>query len=724
MPAAAGSVAAAARSVAAAPEPKASENRAGSSEIAINPHSEDYGNKLQMLQLDPQAVRVAQKDEPHITQGERLSVPVDVIGEYSDGHKNKVRQDAAAKTTSRWLQEMGSQSSENLKETPAMDELTTSSTHRENMLEVERVRSALEARAQRHRLKLNWRESIVDLLKLLDLDSDIKARSRLANLLNVQNFPPGSAEGNIALHRAVIQELARNGGELPRDMKNQLVDPGKSPSMVEIDSDESEVDSVLSDGSTDFSVSASSQTANPALEIAHLLISNNALGALLQSAYTTHDTKTATRKLRSLVFHYGRELVPEASGEAQRVAAQFVQNAARKITTQLTRAMAQEANKSIVSNRKELEKLLLAQSAKRRAVNDPKDQLSDTEAEYSGQSESESDLSLPVLREVEQFMVESKAFTTLVARMRKWLGILDQDIDGNMPIEHVSRSLEPSDLTNCAATKQTAHSRIPELSQQLTTLEAINKGASQSFLRRALSWVTLVEPIFWPSPPEGFKRVTWISPLGKPLYIDVKAREDSAVERLQERYIASAQERLGASSSSSPTHSSTLGSVSSDTPATILRAPPTALVTNRSSTQSTVSHHANREHNQHRLTVSATGPNNSRQASGKYLLVCFSTSKSERLEQFNVTHFVNDQALFEALHTAYAAIREKESWFSKIPLLRPERMPPWLCWCLDHLHLHKPRMINFVSVSDPKAHLSLPVQASYFESLHFLSPLF
>ncbi|GES66809.1 DUF3597-domain-containing protein [Aspergillus terreus] len=525
---------AAAGSYAAAPEPEASGNRAGSSEIAISPHSEDYGNKLQMLQLDPQAVRVAQKDEPHVTQGERLSVPVDVIGEHSDGHKNKVRQDAAAKTTSRWLQEMGLQSSENLKETSAMDELTTSSTHSENVLEVERIRKALEARAQRHTLKLNWRQSIVDLLKLLNMDSDIQARSRLAKLLNVQNFPPGSPEGNMALHRAVIQELARNGGELPRDTRNQLVDPGKSPSMVDIDSDESEVDSVFSDDSTASSVSAFSQTANPALEIAHLLISNNALGALLQSAYASYSTRRVTRKFKSLVSQYGRDLMSEASGEAQRVAAQFVHHAARQITIQLTRAMAPEAKYSFVSNRKELEKLLIAQSAKRRAASDPKDQLSDTEAEYSEQSESESELSLHVLQEVEQFMVESKAFTTLVARMREWLGIVDQDVDENMPIEHVSRSLEPSDSINCAATKQTAHSRMPELSQQLTTPEAIDKEANQSFLRRALSWVTLIEPMFWPRPPEGFKRITWRSPLGKPLYIDVKAREGSAVERLQE----------------------------------------------------------------------------------------------------------------------------------------------------------------------------------------------
>ncbi|KAH2963159.1 hypothetical protein KXW43_002144 [Aspergillus fumigatus] len=576
---------------------------------------------LRTLRLDQQTVRVDQKDKPHVTQGERPRVNVDVVGEYSDAHKNKGWQDAAAKRTSRLLKEMWAQTSENLKETPAMDGLANSSTYQESMLEIEQVRSALEVRAQRHSLKFNWRQSIVDLLKLLGLASDIQARCRLARLLNVQNFVPGSPESNMALHRAVIQELARNGGDLPRDTRNQLVGPGKSASMVEMDSDESEVESVFSDDSTASSVSAFSQTANPALEIAHLLLSNNVLRPLLNIAYARYSTRRVTRKLKSLVSHYGRDLVSEASGDAHRCSAQFVVKAARQITTQLiSRSMAPEAKSSIVSNRKELENLLLAQSTQRRAPNDPKDPLSDTEAEHSEQSESESELSLPVLQEVEQFMVESKAFAILVARLREWLGILDEDVDENMSIEQVTRSPESSDSINSAITEQTAYSRISELSQQHTTLEALNKETNQSFLRRALSWVTLLEPMFWPRPPEGFKRITWRSPLGKPLYIDVKEREDGAVERLQERFIASAQGKLSASSSSSSSISSTLGTVSSGTPAMTLRAPPAALVMNRSSTQYTVSYHANRAHSQPSPTVSATVPNNIHQARGKHLL--------------------------------------------------------------------------------------------------------
>jgi len=61
----------------------------------------------------------------------------------------------------------------------------------------------------------NWRTSIVDLLKLLKLDSSLDARKELAQELDVHSGEPGSAEQNIALHRAVMRKLAENGGQAP-----------------------------------------------------------------------------------------------------------------------------------------------------------------------------------------------------------------------------------------------------------------------------------------------------------------------------------------------------------------------------------------------------------------------------------------------------------------------------------------------------------------------------
>ncbi|MBS0643303.1 MAG: DUF3597 domain-containing protein [Proteobacteria bacterium] len=65
----------------------------------------------------------------------------------------------------------------------------------------------------------NWQTSIVDLLKLLGLDSSLTARKELANELNIHAGADGSAEQNIALQKAVMQQLAANGGKVPESLK-------------------------------------------------------------------------------------------------------------------------------------------------------------------------------------------------------------------------------------------------------------------------------------------------------------------------------------------------------------------------------------------------------------------------------------------------------------------------------------------------------------------------
>ena len=66
----------------------------------------------------------------------------------------------------------------------------------------------------------NYRTSIVDLLKLLDLDSSLAARKELAQELNVYAGAHGSAEQNIALHKAVMRKIAENGGKVPDSLKD------------------------------------------------------------------------------------------------------------------------------------------------------------------------------------------------------------------------------------------------------------------------------------------------------------------------------------------------------------------------------------------------------------------------------------------------------------------------------------------------------------------------
>jgi hypothetical protein len=66
----------------------------------------------------------------------------------------------------------------------------------------------------------NWQNSIVDTLKLLDLDSSLEARKELADELNVHTGAPGSAEQNIALQKAVMRKLAENGGKVPENLRH------------------------------------------------------------------------------------------------------------------------------------------------------------------------------------------------------------------------------------------------------------------------------------------------------------------------------------------------------------------------------------------------------------------------------------------------------------------------------------------------------------------------
>ena len=65
--------------------------------------------------------------------------------------------------------------------------------------------------------KLNWRTSIVDLFKLLGIDSSYDNRKELAQELGRTDYS-GSAEDNIWLLKATMQELAKNGGKVPADM--------------------------------------------------------------------------------------------------------------------------------------------------------------------------------------------------------------------------------------------------------------------------------------------------------------------------------------------------------------------------------------------------------------------------------------------------------------------------------------------------------------------------
>ena len=74
--------------------------------------------------------------------------------------------------------------------------------------------------ASQSKEKLDWQRSIVDLMKLLNLDSSIAARKRLAQELHYTGDMNDSAAMNIWLHKQVMIKLAENGGQVPKELRS------------------------------------------------------------------------------------------------------------------------------------------------------------------------------------------------------------------------------------------------------------------------------------------------------------------------------------------------------------------------------------------------------------------------------------------------------------------------------------------------------------------------
>ncbi len=91
------------------------------------------------------------------------------------------------------------------------------------------VMAKLEDMAAAHKEKLNWKTSIVDLMKLLGLDSSLVARKELATELGCPAQKMGdSAQMNLWLHKTVLQKLADNGGNIPKELLLQTDSGGRA----------------------------------------------------------------------------------------------------------------------------------------------------------------------------------------------------------------------------------------------------------------------------------------------------------------------------------------------------------------------------------------------------------------------------------------------------------------------------------------------------------------
>lgn len=82
-------------------------------------------------------------------------------------------------------------------------------------VDVEAVLSKLAAETKE---KLDWRKSIVDLMKLVGMDSSLAERKELAKELNYTGDTSDSAKMNVWLHKEVIRKISENGGKVPNEL--------------------------------------------------------------------------------------------------------------------------------------------------------------------------------------------------------------------------------------------------------------------------------------------------------------------------------------------------------------------------------------------------------------------------------------------------------------------------------------------------------------------------
>ncbi len=122
------------------------------------------------------------------------------------------------------MEKLGFGDDEKQEEQAATEEVSAAPEESENLAETSEpaavvvdVTAKLDELAANNSEDLDWKASIVDLLKLLGIDSSYGHRKELAGEMGIEGYE-GTAEQNIALHKAVLQKLADNGGNIPADL--------------------------------------------------------------------------------------------------------------------------------------------------------------------------------------------------------------------------------------------------------------------------------------------------------------------------------------------------------------------------------------------------------------------------------------------------------------------------------------------------------------------------
>jgi hypothetical protein len=155
------------------------------------------------------------RDGPRFSQNEKEQQPMSVFGKIMSAifkSSPAATTPAAAPPSTTPASGTGASGSSTVAATESRGAAATATLERVD------VAAVLSSLASQNRENLDWRRSIVDLMKLLNLDSSLAARKQLAQELHYSGDMNDSASMNVWLHRQVMQKLAENGGKVPSDL--------------------------------------------------------------------------------------------------------------------------------------------------------------------------------------------------------------------------------------------------------------------------------------------------------------------------------------------------------------------------------------------------------------------------------------------------------------------------------------------------------------------------
>ncbi|KFY10697.1 hypothetical protein V492_04887 [Pseudogymnoascus sp. VKM F-4246] len=405
--------------------------------------------------------------------------------------------------------------------------------------------------------------------------------------------------------------------------------------------DQSDIESVFTSASVLSSQpSHGEQFSDAVFELAQLLLNDDELMLLYPKAISKVGGDRFQRNFARFLEGFSKNLLGEASNDLQRDAAHFVQMSARRTAAEVGKALRQDSVLTMalkpklgVSKATQVNAWLEVQ----KRDHEQRHAEIQFEAEDGSEPSDESDSSgsdtfeqnpLRTLDEVKEFMLSAQAWLNLRQELRVWLK-LDKRRDGNDDRHDDDEKLQDGKTEN---PKELANSCPPK--------NELQGGHRRTYILKIMD---VIEQFRRPRPLLGYQRITWESAYGKPLYIDVKESIKGGAEQLQERLRKSASLTQKAEPHSAPT----AGVPSLPPPVHVRRNPGTQGNPRDSSTRYTPGRQADPVATSSRSNLTTS---NEQQLEKRYLLLCFSTSKSKSFRQIDVTDLSNDQYLFQRIH--------------------------------------------------------------------------